>query len=83
MHLKASVTRMWKPKCSLEIFSRENGFFFFKYVTKEECDRILQSGPWLFDGKLIILKNWLEDIGLNRDLLSTVSVWVRFPSLHL
>jgi len=83
MHIKASVLRMWKPKCSLDIFSRENGFFFFKFGTKEECDRILQSGPWLFDGRLIILKNWSEDIGLERDLLSTLPVWMHFPSLHL
>lgn len=43
----------------------------------------LHRGPWLFDGRLIILKPWTEDIGLDRDLLSTIPVWVRFPNLHL
>ena len=27
-HLKACITRLWKPSCSLEIHSRENGYFF-------------------------------------------------------
>ena len=83
MHQKASVIRMWRPKCSLEIFSRENGFFFFKFGTKKESDKILQYGLWHFDGRLIILKPWYEDISFERDLLSTAPVWIRFPSLHL
>jgi len=40
-------------------------------------------GPWLFDDRLIILKKWSANTGLDRDLLSTVPVWVRFPSLQL
>lgn len=42
-----------------------------------------QQGPWIFDGRLIILKRWSENIGVERELLSTVPVWIRFPSLHL
>ena len=44
---------------------------------------VLQTGPWLFDGRLIILKQWSTDSGLDRDLLSSVPVWIRFPNLHL
>jgi len=35
-HLKACVTRLWHPTCSLEIHSRENSFFV-KFGTEEEC----------------------------------------------
>lgn len=82
-HLKGCVGRLWKLNCSLEIHSRENGYFFFKFGNKEEFERILNEGPWLFDGRLIILKPWSENIGLERDLLSSVPVWIRLPSLHL
>ncbi|XP_020250145.1 uncharacterized protein LOC109827551 [Asparagus officinalis] len=82
-HLKGCVGRLWKVNCSLEIFSRENGFFFFKFGSSEEMNRVLNGGPWLFDGRLIILKQWSENIGLERDLLTTEPVWIRFPSLHL
>ena len=83
LNLKACVTRLWKPSCSLDIHSRENCFFFFKFGDSDECDRILQTGPWLFDGRLIVLKKWNEHIGLERDLQSSVPIWVHFPSLHL
>ncbi|XP_020266255.1 uncharacterized protein LOC109841719 [Asparagus officinalis] len=82
-HLKGCVGRLWKPKCSLEIYSRENGFFFFKFGCHEELNRVLNGGPWLFDGRLIILKKWSENIGLERELLTSVPVWIRLPSLHL
>ena len=83
MQLKACVKRTWNPTCSLEIHSRENGFFFFRFGDSNERDRDLQSGPWLFDGRLIVLKKRSEETGLERDLLSSVLIWVHFPSLHL
>lgn len=82
-YLRACVGRLWKLNGSLEIHSRENGFFFFKFGSREEYERILHEGPWLFDGRLVILKPWSEDIGLDRNLSSTIPVWVRFPNLHL
>ena len=83
LQIKACVNRIWNPSCSLEVHSRENGFFFFKFGDAVECDRILQIGPWIFDGRLIVLKKWTEQIGLERDLISSVPIWVCFPSLHL
>jgi len=41
VHLKACISRLWKPKCSSDIFSRENGFFFFKFGSGDECNRVL------------------------------------------
>jgi len=40
-------------------------------------------GPWLFDGCLIILKQWDDHVRLERDLLSSVPIWVCFPTLHI
>ena len=83
MQLKGCVNHKWKPTCSLEIHSRVNDFVFFKFGDEGECNHILQSGPWLFDGRLIVLKKWNEEVGLERDFLSSVPVWIRFPGLHL
>ena len=83
LQIKACVYRIWKPSCPLEIHSRENGCFLFKFGDEAECERILRNGPWLFDGRHIVLKKWTTHIGLERDLLSSVPIWVCFPSLHL
>jgi len=82
-HLKACVTGLLKPSCSLDIHTRENGCYLSRFGTKDESQRVLQTGPWLFDGRLIILKQWSQDIRLERNLLTSIPVWVRFPVLHL
>ena len=51
---------------SLEIHTRENGFFV-KFDNKEECNKVLQKKPWLSDGRLIILKQWSLDINVERE----------------
>jgi len=68
LHLKACVSRIWRPKGSLEVYSRENNFFFFRFRLKEDCDS-LAKGPWHFDGRLMVLKRWTEEVGMERLLI--------------
>uniref|UniRef100_A0A251SRR9 DUF4283 domain-containing protein n=1 Tax=Helianthus annuus TaxID=4232 RepID=A0A251SRR9_HELAN len=35
-----------------------NGFFFFKFKTKEGMDKMLEDGPWMIRNVPIILKMW-------------------------
>lgn len=81
LHLKTCVTRLWRPTCLLEVHSRENGFFLFHFGSGDDCDRILQGGPWLFDGRLIVLRLWEADAILERDLFTSVPVRIRPPAL--
>jgi len=83
LHLKACVSRIWKPKRSFDVYSRVNGYFFFKFGMKEDCVSVLHEEPWHFDGRLIIPKRWNEKLGMERDLLSSIPVWIKFPSLPL
>jgi len=56
-----------------------NNFFLFKFDSEEEC----REDRGCVDGRLIILKKWTQNIDFDRDLLSSVPVWVRFLSFHL
>jgi len=58
-------------------------FTSLSFGPKTESDIILHGGPWLFDGRQIILKIWTDSITLERDLFSSVPIWIKFPSLHL
>lgn len=49
---------------------------------KGDCDRIL-DGHWHFDSRIMILIRWKEKAGLERDLLSSVPLWISFPALPL
>lgn len=68
-HLKAAVLRMWKLKSNMQVFMRDNCYFFFQLSDGVDCEMILQEGPWLFDGTLIV-KRWSSDIALERDMLT-------------
>ena len=57
--------------------------FSFKFGDGEECTRLLEGGPWLFDGRLIVLRRWSKSLELERDLFSSVPVGIRFPYLPL
>ena len=35
-HVKACVTRLWKPNCPLDISSRDNGYFFLQIWLQRE-----------------------------------------------
>lgn len=67
----------------MEIFSRNNGCFLFKFESEVDVSRILEGGPWLFEGRLMILKHWNRHVGLERDVLSSIPVWIRFPNLQI
>lgn len=57
-HIKAFAARIWRPKGNIEVFSRENVFFLFRFDVKEYCDAVLQGNPWLFAGRLVIVRKW-------------------------
>lgn len=82
-HLKACVLRLWKPKGTLEVLTHGNGFFMFKFFMKESMDRILEGGPYMFDGRPLVLMMWNIHVGLERDIFATVPVWINFPNLSL
>src|SRR3954462_6855403 len=74
---------MWKPSGKMEIHARENGFFIFKFHDQTDCLCITKEGPWLYDGRLLILKTWTPRSTFDRDVLSSFPLWIRIPSLPL
>lgn len=82
-HFKAFVQRTWNPVSNFEIFSRNNGFFVIKFTAECDCEKAINGGPYFINGKLIILKKWSSKIAFDRDLLSTIPVWIRLPELSL
>lgn len=68
-HLKAFVLRSWNPKGSLDVLTRDNGFFMFKFSMKEDMTGVLEGGPYMFEGRPLVLKVWNRHVGLERDIL--------------
>lgn len=48
-----------------------------------DCERVLDGGPWLFDGGLMVIRKWDKEVGLERDLLSSIPIWIRLPAMDV
>lgn len=53
--LRKTFYAIWKPKAHVTIVELEQNRFFFAFNTKLERATILNGGPWLFNGYLLIL----------------------------
>lgn len=82
-HVQVFVNRVWNPKGKLDVLTIDNGFFMFKFSLYEVMNRILKGGPYFFDGRPLVLKLWKRNVGLDRDILNTLPVWIRFPILRI
>ncbi|GKA36102.1 reverse transcriptase domain, reverse transcriptase zinc-binding domain protein [Tanacetum coccineum] len=70
------------PKAAVDEFGirriiLRNGFFLFKFVTKEGMERVLENGPWLIRLVHIILNIWKPNTRLVKDTVKSVQVWVK------
>ncbi|KAK0588873.1 hypothetical protein LWI29_006507 [Acer saccharum] len=55
----------------------KRGFYFFKFLDEEACSNVLEAGPWLFAGRMVILKKWHPRLILSKDSYSKIPVWVK------
>ncbi|XP_021992037.1 uncharacterized protein LOC110888842 [Helianthus annuus] len=60
-----------------------NGFFFFKFKTKERMNQMLEDGPWLIRSVPIILKEWSPSIKMEKEDIKVVPVWVKMHDVPL
>jgi len=82
VYLKAYIERTWMPKGKFQFFARENGFYLIQFEKEEDCNNILTGGPWMMDGKLIIMRKWNSRMKYDKNLLLNIPIWVRFPNLN-
>ncbi|KAK3189369.1 hypothetical protein Dsin_028930 [Dipteronia sinensis] len=69
--------RIWGNHGLLEVLANEKGSYFFKFSDDEACSNVLEAGPWLFAGRMVILKKWHPRLILSKDSYSKIPVWVK------
>ncbi|XP_019261619.1 PREDICTED: uncharacterized protein LOC109239501 [Nicotiana attenuata] len=75
------VLNMWNFVTKPQILIRSEGYCIFKFHTIADRGQVLQSGPYTYRNKPMVLRLWGIDFSFNKDILSTIPVWVRFPGL--
>ncbi|XP_019225943.1 PREDICTED: uncharacterized protein LOC109207468 [Nicotiana attenuata] len=72
---------MWNFVTKPHILIHSEGYCIFRFHTIAHRDQVLQSGPYTYRNKPMILKLSEIDFSFNKDILSTIPDWVRFPRL--
>lgn len=81
-HIKACISRMWKYG-GIWISIRKKMTTSLNSLWQKITTELLQEGPWHFDGRFQVMHKWTAEVGLGRDLLASVPIWVRLLKLHL
>ncbi|PHU19801.1 hypothetical protein BC332_10952 [Capsicum chinense] len=73
------VTRFWIFVAKPLILIHDEGYYLVKFRILEDRDQVLQSGPYYFNNKPLILKEW--ELTFDTEVLSIITIWVKFLGL--
>ncbi|XP_020243214.1 uncharacterized protein LOC109821441 [Asparagus officinalis] len=81
--MEAFVQKVWSHLALPKICILKLGLFLYKFKSKEDMMIILESGPWFFGSRSLLLKPWSidEEIGKRNDCL--YPMWIQLPGLRL
>ncbi|KAM0051848.1 hypothetical protein Hdeb2414_s0007g00241321 [Helianthus debilis subsp. tardiflorus] len=77
------VKNNWVKYGLSRLMMNANGFFFFKFKTKEWMDQMLEDGPWMIRNVPIILKEWSASNNLEKEDIKAIPVWVKMHDVPL
>ncbi|PHU13876.1 hypothetical protein BC332_15081 [Capsicum chinense] len=77
------TTHVWIFITKPQILYHDDGYYIFKFAMISDRDLVMQSGPYTYRNRLVILRNWLINFEFNPEYLNKVLLWIKFPSLSL
>ncbi|KAL2903860.1 hypothetical protein RDABS01_002570 [Bienertia sinuspersici] len=75
--LKNTMRSLWKPTKSLVVREIEDNIFVFQFFLWADREKVLEQGPWLFDGKLLLLKEVKKGEQPAEMAFNIVRFWVK------
>nr|KAJ0220253.1 hypothetical protein LSAT_V11C200101200 [Lactuca sativa] len=61
----------------------DEGFFFFKFDSKEGMMSVLEGGPWLINNVPMFVQRWRPGLVLSKPQINFVHVWVKVFNVPL
>lgn len=81
--VKNFKTKMWSFVTLPEMFYNDDEYLILKFKSEEERAEILLKGPYTIHNLPMVLLELRKDFSIERDMLRTVPIWVKFPQLPL
>ncbi|XP_022024382.1 uncharacterized protein LOC110924695 [Helianthus annuus] len=74
---------VWARHGFSKIMMNAEGFFFFKFDSKEGMSQVLENGPWLIRKVPLFLNVWTPSVSLRKEGIKTVPVWVKLHNVPI
>ncbi|XP_070002870.1 uncharacterized protein [Nicotiana sylvestris] len=74
---------VWNFVNTSQVYLHDKGYFIFRFDTEDDKNKVIQQGPYTFQNRPMILKQWEPDFQLSKELTRNVPIWVIFPSLPI
>ncbi|XP_035838846.1 uncharacterized protein LOC118486474 [Helianthus annuus] len=74
---------VWSKHGFAKIMMNSEGFFFFKFNSKEGMLKVLEEGPWLIRKVPLFLNVWSPSVNLRKECIKSVPVWVKFQNVPI
>ncbi|XP_021739498.1 uncharacterized protein LOC110705886 [Chenopodium quinoa] len=77
------VRRIWGKYGIDRISAMNNGVFLVRFKTMVGREKVMNSGPIMFDGRPVMMKRWEPGLDLGNEKVFEVPTWVRLLGLNL
>ena len=81
--VKSATLRLWSKAGLIDMLATDSGYFYFKFNSREDCEAILEGGPWHIAGQPILLRKWQTGLKLSKEAPTTVPIWVHIYDIPL
>ena len=81
--MKGYVKRIWKDLSFEKIIMVAKDVFLVHFVEQQDREIACDMNGFMFDKKPFIIKPWVASMSYDKENLSTLSVWTRFPGLDV
>ncbi|XP_019235772.1 PREDICTED: uncharacterized protein LOC109216098 [Nicotiana attenuata] len=77
------VYGVWNFITTPQVFLHDDGYFIFRFSSEEDKNKIIQQGPYTYHNRPIILKQWVPNFYMCKEVTRTMPIWVIFPGLPI
>lgn len=81
--VQSIAKNIWRKFGIAEVLANEEGFFFFRFDKEGAFRQVVESGPWHFGNRLMVLQQWQPQMNLVKQQLTKIPLWAHFYNVPL
>ncbi|KAF7126514.1 hypothetical protein RHSIM_Rhsim11G0120400 [Rhododendron simsii] len=81
--VQSIAKNIWRKFGIAEVLANEDGFFFFRLDKEGAFKQVVESGPWHFGSRLMVLQQWQPQMNLVKKQLTQIPLWAHFYNVPL